>query len=187
MSPEFRFDPIERRYSLGSVCIPSVTQILDRVGLISDFTKNGAAAERGTLIHLACKYLAQGILDWSSIDPTIFGFVCSYAKFLEQVGWKILAVEQSLYDPEYLFAGTCDILFSDYLADLKSGSPAKWHAIQTAAYQRLVQKAGATARKRVTIYLQADGSTPRIVEHIDRTDWPKFLACRTVFDLLEGK
>jgi len=183
----FRFDEVSHEYWLNSVRIPSVTQILDGVGLISDFAKQPLAAERGKLIHLACKYLANGVLDWSTVDASILGYVCSYAKFLEHTAWKILAVEQSLHDPEYLFAGTYDVLFSDYLVDIKSGAPAKWHALQTAAYRRLASWAGAKATKRATVYLQEDGSIPNIIEHNDRTDLARFLACRTVYELLERK
>ena len=181
---EFRFDETDHSYWLNSVRIPSVTQILDAVGLISDFAKQPLAAERGKLVHLACKYLGQGILDWSTVDRSILGYVQSYEKFLTQTQWLARAVEVSLYDKDYLFAGSFDVDFTEgWLVDLKSGVKAKWHPLQTAAYHRLNGGKG----KRGTLYLQADGSMAKFEQHSDRTDLARFLACRTVYELLERK
>lgn len=117
--------------------------------------------------------LARGVLDWSTVDHRIMGYVLSYQAFLASVSnWKLINVEQRVYSP-HGYAGTYDALFDGWLIDLKTGGPAKWHALQTAAYHH----AGRCDFyiKRATVYLNAEGKLPKFVEHKDRTNLPEFL------------
>lgn len=169
-------------YRLRDAVIPGVTTILDTCGLISSFAKKPEAAERGALVHDAALLLVQGRLDWSSVDPRIIGYVLSYAQLLDHTQWLMRAAEVMLWDKDYLFAGTFDVDFeSNWLADLKTGAPSKWHPLQTAAYKRLNGDKG----RRAGIYLQEDGSIAKFIEHTDRSDWPNFVSCLNVYRLKE--
>lgn len=184
---EFRFEEETHSYWLGSRRIPSVTQALNDAGLISDFAKDEWAASKGTVVHKCCALLAQGKLDFGSVDERILGYVLSYQKFLEHTEWIARAVEMQDYDRDLCYAGTFDVDFeSGWLFDLKSGAPAKWHSIQTSAYGRLCQTLG-DQRHRGTLYLQSDGSMPKLVEHKDRNDWRVFVACLTLWHFKNGK
>ena len=169
------FDEAEHRYSVDGVTVPSVTQIIDAGGLISDFCKSEQAAERGLRIHEACALLARGVLDWSTVDPRIIGYVLSYQRFLEACSsWKVLAVEQRVFGELHRYCGTFDVLFDTAICDLKSGGPAAWHRLQLAAYWAACKEARRSTR-RMTIYLNKEGKTARIVEYKDRADLPEFL------------
>lgn len=169
-------------YRLDGAVIPGVTTILDSHGLISSFAKDPIAAERGRLVHDAAFLLVQGRLDWATVDARLLGYVLSYAQLLDHTQWLSRAAEVSQWDPDYLFAGTFDADFeSNWLADLKTGTPSKWHPLQTAAYKRLNGDKG----RRAAIYLQADGSMAKLLEHTDRSDWPNFLSCLNVYRLKE--
>ena len=49
--PYLEFNPIEHRYYVDGAEYPSVTQVLDRAGLISEFCKDEEARERGLTVH----------------------------------------------------------------------------------------------------------------------------------------
>ena len=167
------FDSEKHEYRWHGQIVPSVTQVLKHGGQISDFSINDFAAQQGTAVHAACALLAYNRLDLASVDQRILGYVLSYWSFLGSVGWKIDSVEQQRYCEDHRYAGTWDVLFDGHLVDIKTGAPAKWHALQTAAYWRLAGKP--VGVRRHSLYLDSNGKTPRLVEHKDRTDLPTFL------------
>lgn len=169
-------------YRLDGTKIPGVTEILDSHGLIPSFAKNTQAANRGSLVHKAGLLLVEGRLDWATVDPRLVGYVLSYAALLDHTGWLVRAAEVMLFHKELFFAGQFDVDFeSGNLADLKTGGPAKWHELQTAAYLKLRGGHG----RRFGIYLQEDGSIAKIKEHSDRSDWNNFVSCLNVYRLKE--
>ena len=185
-NPKFAFDEATHIYRLGGKVLSSVTQILDGVGLISDFAKSETAALRGSLIHKACHYLAEGKLDWSSVDARILGYVLAYQKFLNENMIQPIELEQKYYHKDYLYAGTLDALakhpkLGTFLYDLKTGSPAKYHGLQTAAYAGFFPG----LIKRATLFLY-DDETYNLRFHNDRTDWPDFISCLNVYRLKEA-
>ncbi len=185
-NPKFTFDEVTHTYCLGGKKLPSVTQILDTVGLISSFAKSETAALRGSLVHKACHYLAEGKLDWASVDARILGYVLAYQKFLDETRFEPEILECSQYHRDYLYAGTPDavgkhIKMGRYLYDIKTGSPAKYHGLQTAAYAGFFPG----LIKRATLFLY-DDETYNLRFHNDRTDWPDFISCLNVFRLKEA-
>ncbi|MSR15332.1 MAG: hypothetical protein EXR86_12370 [Gammaproteobacteria bacterium] len=168
------FDPQAHVYRVDGEVVPSVTQILEHAGMISAFCKDPLAAERGSRVHEACALLAQNQLDLATLDERIMGYVLSYAAFLGAASnWTLIRVEQRVFEPLHQYAGTYDALFHGWLIDLKSGGPAKWHALQLAAYHHAARLD--PRFKRATLYLDSTGKLPRLVEHKDRTDLPTFL------------
>ena len=184
-NPELIFEEVSHAYRLGGKVLPSVTQILDAVGLISDFAKSETAALRGSLVHRACHFLLLGNLDWSTVDSRILGYVLAYQKFLEENPVEPVEVEACHYHKDYLYAGTLDALVRHkklglFLYDLKTGSPAKYHGLQTAAYAGFFHG----LIKRATLFLY-DDENYNLRFHNDRTDWPSFISCLNVYRLKE--
>jgi hypothetical protein len=87
------YDPDRHVYSLEGVVIPSVTQCLQLAGLTPNFwydkTTRDLAAERGKLVHLACEFLDDGVLDWTTLDPILVPFVRAYEAFKADTGFQV--------------------------------------------------------------------------------------------------
>ena len=184
--PELTFKAEDHSYWLGLRRVPSVTQILDEMGIISSFAKSETAAFRGSLVHKACHLLLLGKLDWSTVDPRILGKVLAYQKFLDENPVEPIELEQMHLHKDYLYAGTLDALVNHrklgrFLYDLKTGSPAKYHALQTAAYAGF----SPGLMRRATLFLY-DNERYNLRFHNDRTDWSDFISCVNVYRLKEA-
>ena len=154
----------------------SVTKALRLAGLIDTSHSSQEAMDRGTAIHAACEYWDQDDLEMSGLDDKIRPYLDAWIKFRKDSGCEILGVEVQIDSDTHRYSGRIDrhvkIGDKEGVLDIKSGVPAPWHALQTAAYCE-----GLTARW--TVYLSREG-TYRIVEHTDRHDWPKFLLALSV-------
>lgn len=187
MADNFRFDPIDHSYWLGATKLVSVTQVLDSHGLISSFAKDGNAAFRGSMAHLACRYLLEQRLDWSTVSDAIMGYVISLDRWLEHSGFEPKHCEVSSYHPELLFAGTDDVegihpKLGDCLFDLKTSvSCARWHEIQTGGYVVLKQRPFA----RGCLHLRKDGKAAKFHPHDKETDPRDFVSCLNTYRLKE--
>lgn len=184
MIPELRLDE-EHRYWLGEKRIPGVTEILDACGLISEFAKSETAALWGSLVHKACALLLLGKLDWSSVDPRILGKVLAYQKFLEENPVEPIEVETAHYHKDYLYAGTPDALvkhkkLGQFLYDLKTGAPLKYHAWQTAGYAGFFPG----LIKRATLFLY-DDERYNLRFHNNGADWKQFISALNVCRMKE--
>jgi len=169
-----------------------VTQVLRRVGLIEDDFYTEESRIRGRYVHQAIMYEEREGLDESSVDERLAGYVAAYRGFVRDVRpGRCLLLEQPLAHRLYEYAGTPDQIreIKGHLAllDHKTGQPAPWHGLQTAAYVELAYCTadlwwtGATAPRlrRYVLYLRPDG-TYRLVEHTDWKDWKLFLAALAV-------
>lgn len=180
---EIVFRESDHTYWLGSERIPGVSDILDAHGLISLFAKNDQAALRGTYVHKACHLLAQRKLDWDSVDERLLGYVKAYDNFLTDTGFEPEELEQEHFHELLRYCGTPDAIgrhrsLGRFLYDIKSGAPARYHALQTAAYGGFFQG----QLKRATLFLSAEGRY-NLRFHNDRTDWNQFVSCLNVLRL----
>ena len=137
------FDAPTHTYKLCYV-IPSVTQILDEMGEISEFAKQSERArERGIMVHIAGSLLPDR-LDWSTVDNEIWLYVLSLAKWFEQTGCKVQAQEQLVYINGLDVAGTLDLRCtfargaSGTLYLQKDGSLAKFRAVERNSWEVFV-------------------------------------------------
>lgn len=97
-------------YTFDGQEVPSVSEIIRFIskevyGDIDEETLQ-YAAERGTAIHKACEVLDEyGIVECTN---DILPYLMAYKAFLEEhtVEWEL--IEQSLYSPDYGYAGTID-------------------------------------------------------------------------------
>ena len=122
------------RYTVDGVSTPSVTEILEAVGLISSRYYKPGAAERGTAVHKMLEdYDVLGI-------PGEGLYFEAYCSFLKRAEPKIIAIERFVFVEDPRYGGTLDRVMEidgvTYVVDIKTGWPASWHEIQLAAYAR---------------------------------------------------
>lgn len=122
------------RYLVDGVPTPSVTEILEAVGITSGRFYKPGAAERGTAVHKMLEdYDVLGI-------PGEGLFFEAYLSFLKRAEPKIIAIERFVFVEDPRYGGTLDRVMeidgAVYVVDIKTGWPASWHEIQLAAYAR---------------------------------------------------
>lgn len=187
-TPEFRFVEATHKYFLGNLELPSVTGILDSHGLISPFAKNERAALRGSKAHIACRYLMEKRLDWSTVGMMILPYVISCDRWLQESAFEVEACEVMLYHKLLLFAGTYDFKGKHAkrgrgLLDLKTGETCEIsHPIQTSGYEIL--EGGHFFRG--CLHLQKNGSRAKFIPHRQSSDRANFMSCLNVFRLKEA-
>jgi len=151
---------------------PSVTEVLTEAGLIDTRWFNEAARDRGSRVHKVCQLYDEKDLDASSVDESIAGYLDAYKRFLKDlapVTWPTGGIECPGTDFNGQYHGTFDrlgLVQGDIatLLDIKTGAPAPWHAIQTAAYVGLLPKAKTWRLQRMALYLSGDG-TYKVIVH----------------------
>jgi len=155
--------------------LDSVTKILSRGGLCDNQWFTEESAWRGSMVHKACEYDDHSELDESTLADEWRGYVAAWRRFKADTGFKPLLVEQPLYHPSMLYAGTLDAagVFPDGtvgIADRKSGAITPAARIQTAAYAELLRVSGwldsgfrYPAIRRMAVAIRPDGtySLPR--------------------------
>jgi hypothetical protein len=186
---KFRFEQADHSYWLGSIRLPSVTQVLRGIGIIDDEHFNERARSRGAAVHAATAFLDEGRLDWNSLHLDLHGYVRAWNKFKVETKCEIIDIEVPAFDPVLLYAGTRDrrLLWNGYewVIDIKTigtpgGAGPRWGGEQTAAYERLLPPSSFRNRKRASIFLYPDESwKPKF--HDDFSDEKYFLAYLTVF------
>src|SRR4051812_25111537 len=78
--PSFHLDE-SHAYWLGGEQIPGLTHCLKEAGLVDTRFLKETGRRRGSVVHVACHYLDDGNLDWSSLDEEALAFVKGYEKF----------------------------------------------------------------------------------------------------------
>lgn len=159
------FDPITHAYTLDGLPVPSVTQILRGAGLIqydADPATLEYARARGTAVHAACHYLAEGDLDERTVAPEISPYVDAYRRFLAESDFVCRHIEARVYSRVHRYAGTLDragtIGEHSVLLDLKTGPPESWTGAQLAGYEIALRECeGVTVDSRFSLHLKADG------------------------------
>ncbi len=166
--------------------VPSVTQVIHESGCSRFmFKESWWYMSRGAAVHEAAELWDRDDLKESSVDPQIAGYLAAYRQFRQftKGELEIIEIEQPGYHVRG-YAGTPDrvVLWRGQrgILDLKTGTPAKWHALQTAAYLPLVPE----ATVRLALYLGADGRSTFNV-HEDRADFPVFASALAVWQWKE--
>ncbi len=195
MSDRLHFDRATHTYRLGSRVLPSVTQILEDVGII-DYSQipvetRQMALERGSAVHEAIALDLQSDLDESSAEESgILGYVHAAREARRALGVEILAVEEQVYHPVLDYAGTLDLRSADCVIDWKTTRAEYWVRFQLAAYvAACAARTGITTRwsgvswRRICVELHCDG-TYRIYEIAPDTwcdDFTTFVAALRVW------
>lgn len=100
-------------------------------------------------------------------------------------------MEYRLYHSVFGYCGTLDrqgmISGTEYLIDLKTGTPEDWHGNQLAGYSQCLPNA--FSRKRMTVHLKANGRYTTREYGLDRFayDWQVFSASVVVWQAKNKK
>lgn len=194
------FDEDAHRYLVNGEEWLSVTQILERVGLIdfSHIPKNIrlAALARGRRVHKAAHYLCEGTLDWESVAIEERGYVEACANFLATSDFDMVGQERRLAHPRFRYAGTCDGFgfWQGHFAIPDWCTGDLWESakdLQTSGYGEALRCAPppewfdftpTAPILRIGVHLHRDGtfSTEPYTRPENAADFTKFLAAATV-------
>lgn len=163
--------------------IPSVSKVLELAG-ISDVSgiplaNLQRAADRGTAVHLACRFLDEDDLVFDSIDPKILPYVVAYQKFKEAYEFVPEVIERPMvgecagmrYGMTLDRVGRMTTPEGEFrvLLDLKTASkPSNAWPIQTAAY--LIGFSGSDSGSRpgrAVVHLTKDATFKVLVHDLD--------------------
>lgn len=98
---------------INGVPHPSVTEVIAAAGIGPDYSAVPRAlldhaAERGTALHLALQYAAEGDLDETTLHPEIVPGFTAHKKFLAESKYRAIATELELVHPTMGFLGHPD-------------------------------------------------------------------------------
>jgi hypothetical protein len=141
--------------------LPSVTEILKRVGIIDTAGFSRKAADFGTSVHQATAAIDRGersLEDYAAEDPRQ-PYLKAWELFKRLRVSQVLCVEQIVGSLELGCAGTLDRLVllkgggAPVVLDLKTGKERLWHRAQLGGY---VVASGRPYR-RMAVYLHENG------------------------------
>lgn len=174
-------------YRMAGAELTSVTTAIREAGLMSLEWCSPDAMLRGSHVHQACEFYDLGDLDEDTLDPALRPYLDAYTWFLHdaQPTWSHIEAQRASLTHRY--AGTVDRAGTlkgqkhPVVLDIKSGVEAPWHAVQLAAYRRLLMDDLGPLISRAVLYLRADG-TYRLdtLPLIDKPDFDLFLAALAV-------
>jgi hypothetical protein len=176
-----QFDPVEHVYTQDGVVIPSVTQILEEVGLTDydDIPRRVLArkSEIGLAAHLACELLDEDDLVRESVPASVMPYVAAYERFKAEAGFEPAMLERrmvaELNGMKYGMTPDRVGLFRERpsVLDLKCAAQVqKCWGIQLAGYALGLPRPKTTPRyDRYVIWLRPD-ETYRVLPFADVTD-----------------
>ena len=175
MATTVQFDPAIHRYTVDGREVPSVSQILRTAGLVGyDGIPEPIlrrAAERGTAVHLACRYLDDDDLDPDSLDPELQPYVAAWHRFRMNTHELEITQSEQMYVGELgglQFGMTLDRLAKfgrqKTIIDIKCTSRIeRHHAVQLAGYACGLEPSGSPAKRlglyrRLVVQLRKDAT-----------------------------
>lgn len=106
------FNAETHTYYVDGLKIPGVTSILKGAGLIDFSMVPTDILERafkfGTAVHLATELDDRDNLDIVSLDAPLLPYILAWRKFKQDMGCKILSIEERVYSAKYRYCGTLD-------------------------------------------------------------------------------
>lgn len=187
MVNDLTFDEVNHIYRRYGIIKPSVTQILQEVGLIDFSAVPKEVLERasnfGTAVHKTTELFDKNILDFSSVSNPIIPYLKAWQDFVDTYQIKILAIEEKFYCSKYDYCGTIDrIVYSEtlkkeILIDIKTTSSISPTVnLQTAGYAIGIEKPNIT---RMAVQLKENNF--RAVLCNSATDAAYFLSALNVW------
>ncbi len=183
------FDPATHTYWHGSVKVPSVTRILSPLTDLSAIPPAilAYAADRGTAVHYGCELYDTDDLDWDSLTDELVPYIEAWAEFRAVTGFKPQRIESRVFHPGLFYAGTLDrtgVIDGELaVVDIKTSKTVyPTVGMQLAAYAEALHASEPQAPKhtaRYAVQLKDDG-TWSLHPCTDKSDWPTFVALRTV-------
>ena len=163
---DIQIDEAHHYWLDGKIQIPSVTQILQALGISNFSMVPEALLDRsinyGNAVHDMTAYWDRGTLNLEALDKQLFPVLEQWKKFLRDYSVKLDPnfIECIVYCQKFKFAGTpdrvCIINGKNIVLDIKTGASNPNHAIQLAAYQLALKEEGLKIHGRWAIYLSTD-------------------------------
>ena len=162
------YDAATHTYSYQGVGLPGVTEILRSAGVVNSQWYTEESRERGSMVASATEHFDRG-MDLAKVQESIDrvcgdladyvkGCLTGWTEFLVNTECEIQWVERRVMNFDWMYAGTLDrrlwLNGDDVVIDIKTGSIAAWHQIQTAAYAECI---GPNLR-RGCVYLKPEGT-----------------------------
>lgn len=170
----YRYDSKDHAYFIDGQHVPSVTQILQDVGLIDTTYFTDEARERGSFAHKAIQLWLGDNLDEADLSEGLKGYLDSARQFMAMVR-ATQEVEVPRFHCGLMFGGTPDLVceidgYGFAVPDFKTGAKATSHQYQSAAYAFLVHHGESgkmddsfpVVPRRLMVHLDADGKPPKL-------------------------
>jgi hypothetical protein len=192
------FNQEKHEYKEDGVIIPSVTQCIQKAGLIDlSFVEKELLeykSDVGTKIHKTTELYDQGNLDEATLHPLLAGFLQAWKKFIKDYQFIPMHIELKRVHPLYKYAGMIDrigtIIDGKTITqiDIKTGVHHHSYAIQSGGYTELYnygKPKKEQIKRRLTVYLREDGMY-EVKEYKSPNDIRIFLAALTITNYLRG-
>lgn len=178
----FVFDEAGHRYVMmpGSRHVPSVTQVLELVGMAPDFSfLDPYYRDRGRAIHKAMSLELLGKLDESTVDERVMPFIENGRRWLELLEVTPLVVEHRWCHTVLEYGGTLDLFceskLGPLLVDWKATQHDPAYDVQVAGgYEPLLREA---AEHGAVPVAPGDVAAARIAVVTLATETPKMHWC----------
>jgi len=109
-SLDVTFEPEGHVYTYQGKAVPSITQILTAENFIDTSHYDEWSRDKGSMVHLACRYDLAGELDEETLDEEIRPYLSAFRKFMAESGFKVERSEVPGVNTTYGFAGTPDLV-----------------------------------------------------------------------------
>lgn len=172
MDKFLEYDSKSHRYFTDGKHLPSVTQILDAAGLVSQHCRDEEGRWRGSEVHALCADddANPGIrLDLRTVDPRLRGYMRAWRKYRQDSGFIPTEIERRIDDHANGYSGRFDragfrptsdpTYFQDMIIDLKTskaGSVADYVRYQLVAYAHAFKPNHLF--ERIAVALKPDGT-----------------------------
>jgi len=175
----FNFDPDRHLFTMKDEVIPSVTQVLARVG-VCDFSyvdeeTREMSMKRGQNIHWMLELEDEGALNYRTVPKKFRGYRKAWQAFKRATNCYILETEWKFVVPAYKYAGIIDrvVTFpspslrahqSGAVLDIKTGEVCDWTKYQLVGYAVAramaagMSPAQAQFMQRFAVRLRSDGT-----------------------------
>jgi hypothetical protein len=182
---QLHYDDATHTYTEDGQRLVSITQAIASGGLTDSNWYNELATWRGSVVHACCEYDDQGDLLESTVPVDAKGYLAAWRSARTQLGVKFTEIEQARMHPIYRYAGRPDRIGvlpngDRVVIELKTGSSARWHAIQTAAQANFFPEP--RTFRRFSVILSGDGtfSMHEYTKASFSADWQCFQACLSI-------
>jgi hypothetical protein len=177
----FYFEPEGHKYFCGKKRIPSVSEMLAKVGLSKDYKGvDPFYRDRGIATHKAIELYLQGNLDPTSLDEAIKHQFEAFLQYWDaHHDEKILALEKPFCDRDQRFAGTPDLITDRAIYDWKCSKEHDRVAdLQGQAYKVLVDQCfppEAEPLPFIVVELHDDGTAAEFNYGVNWDEWDSVL------------
>ncbi len=155
------FDEKNHFYFWNGARVPSTTQVCailaPRIWPIDNYY-----LQKGKIIHTITQFEDEGVLDDSSVDPILKGYLNGYRRFKVDTGFIPTHTEYQFYSKKYKYCGRVDKYgpLGGYMSvvDVKSGAPHEADQYQAPAYLFGLKDNGFPCWRAWDLYLRNNGT-----------------------------